>query len=180
MTVSHSFIGRPLPESNGAPSLLATSDATRSRGSFTTSRSPLSIAKIEPPTFSAVEPNVRPPLGGCTPGMAANSSTNAANRAWASTGVVHLLQEVDRKRPVRSPAVRTGDDLQEVAVGVFPIDAPTPVLGVVLSRPLPAGVRPVRQLPVLDPAEDLVELGLGDLERVKLPVTHPMHHLLLH
>lgn len=90
-TVSHSFIGRPLPASNGTPAPLAMSAATRPAGSFTTSRSPASMAKIEPPAVNAVEPNPRRDVGGRTPGRSVKSSARAANRACASTRAVHRV-----------------------------------------------------------------------------------------
>jgi len=43
-----------------------------------------------------------------------------------------------------------------------------------LTRPVPLGVGPVRQAAGPDPTEDLVELGLGDQERVVLRVDRPM------
>ncbi|GAB3796316.1 hypothetical protein GCM10027605_04040 [Micromonospora zhanjiangensis] len=64
--------------------------------------------------------------------------------------------------------VRAGDDLQAVAVGVEPVHAATPVVGVDPARFPTHRIGPVRQIPFLDPAPDPVELVLTDQERVVL------------
>jgi hypothetical protein len=53
-----------------------------------------------------------------------------------------------------------------VLVRVLPVDAAAAVVGVDLTRVLLEGIGPVRQPARPDPAEDLVELLLGDEERV--------------
>src|SRR5713101_7038983 len=65
-------------------------------------------------------------------------------------------------------AIRAGDDLQPVTVGVVEVQAAAAV--VVVDRPGPAfaGIRPVRQPPVPDAAEGGVELVLAHEERVVL------------
>src|SRR5580693_2776614 len=87
--------------------------------------------------------HVRPPLGCCAQPATKGPGSGAA-------------------------AVRASDDLQDVAAGVLPVHAPAAVVGVELVRPALAGVGPVRQPTVPDPAEDLVEIGFRNEERVVL------------
>src|SRR5688500_18540948 len=75
----------------------------------------------------------------------------------------------DRHRSAPA-SVGPGDDLQEVAAGVLPVDAATPVVVVDLAGPAAARVGPVGQLPFPDAPEDLVELVLADQESVVLGV----------
>src|SRR5689334_21445902 len=58
-------------------------------------------------------------------------------------------------------AVRTGADLEVVPGGVGEVHAAPAVVMVDLAGALRSGIGPVRQLPLADPAEDLVELGLA-------------------
>src|SRR6266568_2977039 len=64
--------------------------------------------------------------------------------------------------PLAAAAVRAGDDLQPVTVGVVEVQAAAAV--VVVDRPGPAfaGIRPVRQPPVPDAAE-------GGVDHEKMP-----------
>lgn len=67
--LSHCFMGRPFPDSNGAPVPSAINASTRWRGSFTTREPPVTMAKIDPFTLSVSEPKRRrPPSGVSTPG----------------------------------------------------------------------------------------------------------------
>src|SRR5215218_5887270 len=68
--------------------------------------------------------------------------------------------------PRSSPAVRPGDDLEEVPVGVEPVHAPATVVGVDLTRVALEGIGPVIEAAGPDAGEDLVELLLGHQERV--------------
>src|SRR4029450_7951863 len=71
-------------------------------------------------------------------------------------------------------AVGAGDDLQEVAARLLPVDPAAAVVGVDLARPPPAGVGAVGQPALPDAAEDLVELVLADQERIVLGVRRPV------
>src|SRR5581483_7286829 len=70
----------------------------------------------------------------------------------------------------RSPtgAVRPGQDLEHVPVGVVEVAAPAAVPGVELAGDVVVGVGPVGHVPGPDAAEDLVELPLADEEGVVL------------
>jgi hypothetical protein len=65
-------------------------------------------------------------------------------------------------------AVGPRDDLQNVAVGVVPVDAAPAIVVVDAARLLVRRVRPVRQPPRLDALEDAVELFFADEEGVVL------------
>jgi sirohydrochlorin cobaltochelatase len=65
-------------------------------------------------------------------------------------------------------AVGDGDDLEQVAVGILPVDPSAAVVGVDLAGPPSPGVRPVREPAPPDPPEDRIEVGLVDEERVVL------------
>src|SRR5215813_13444570 len=67
-----------------------------------------------------------------------------------------------------SAAIRAGDDLHQVAVGVGEIDAASAVIVVDLPRPGPAGIGPVRHAAPGDAAEYDVEIFLADQERIVL------------
>ena len=84
-----------------------------------------------------------------------------------------------RSRRARSPssrarsapaAVRHREDLQDVPVGVVPVEPATAVLVVDLAGLPVERVGPVRQAALLDAAVDGVELLLGDQERIVLRV----------
>src|SRR5207245_7405353 len=77
-------------------------------------------------------------------------------------------QSPNSQARLAAAAVRAGDDLQPVTVGVVEVQAAAAV--VVVDRPGPAlaGIRPIRQPPVPDAAEDGVELVLTHEERVVL------------
>src|SRR3954469_10623809 len=64
------------------------------------------------------------------------------------------------------PAVRHGDDLEPVAVGVVPVDATAAVVVVDLAGLAVEGIRPVVESALPDAAEDLVELLVADQEGV--------------
>jgi hypothetical protein len=70
------------------------------------------------------------------------------------------------RRP--TAAVRTGDDLQQVAVGVVEVDPAPPVPGVDLIAFVAVGISPVGEVPVTNPCEDLVEFVLIYQEGVVL------------
>src|SRR5215510_377640 len=71
-----------------------------------------------------------------------------------------------RCRP--ATAVRTGDDLQQVAVGVVEIEPAPTVPAVNLVALVVGGVGPVRKAPVTNPREDRVEFALVNEESVVL------------
>src|SRR6478672_5351099 len=71
-------------------------------------------------------------------------------------------------RSTSPAAVRDGEDLQAVPVGVVPVEAATTVVGVDLVRPVVERVGPPLQSAVPDAGVDLVELLLRDQERVVL------------
>src|SRR6266498_4093900 len=74
------------------------------------------------------------------------------------------------RRASASAAVRAGVDLEGGAARIFPVDAPPSVVRVVLTKPLPPRVGPVRQPAIPYPAEDLVEVGFADQERIVLRI----------
>jgi hypothetical protein len=61
-------------------------------------------------------------------------------------------------------AVRTGEDLEEVAVRVVEVHAPAVIPMVDAARVSAGGIRPVRSVAAGEPLEDLVELLFGDQE----------------
>ena len=60
-----------------------------------------------------------------------------------------------------STAVWTGDDLKQMTVWVFKIDAPAAIMVIDFVRTCPARVGPVGQLPFTNAAEDLIERNLS-------------------
>src|SRR2546423_9836787 len=65
-------------------------------------------------------------------------------------------------------AVGAGEELEQVAVGVLEVDAAAAVPAIDHAGLAPAGVGPVRQVLLADPAEGGVELLLPNQERVVL------------
>jgi hypothetical protein len=65
-------------------------------------------------------------------------------------------------------AVGTGDDLEEVAVGILEVHAAATVVVVDLAGLCLARVGPVFQPPLTDAPEDVVEVVLADQEGVML------------
>src|SRR4026207_2421691 len=76
--------------------------------------------------------------------------------------------------PLLSAAVRPGNDLQQVAIRVFPVQAAPAVVGVELTWTPPERVCPVSQSALFDPREDVVEIGLFDEECIVLRIGRPM------
>ena len=66
-------------------------------------------------------------------------------------------------------AVWAGDDFEPVTVGMSPVQTAAAVMMVDLGFALGAGIRPEVEIPLLDTDPDLVELVLGDEERVVDP-----------
>lgn len=105
---THSRIGDPLAAVKGSPVPAATRPSTRCRGSFSTRPPPTTIAKIEPSTVSAADPNPRRPLedGGPTPGRVAMTSTRTAKRSAGSIGTIPTVLGRDDVRGVSVPIER--------------------------------------------------------------------------
>jgi hypothetical protein len=92
-------MGLPFPASNGSPTPASISSVTRIRGSFTTTRSPTSIAKIELLILSADEPKPGRPLPGTvTPGVPANSSHSEAKSSAADRSSAIYFSNLDSRR----------------------------------------------------------------------------------
>src|SRR5262249_9097132 len=94
-------------------------------------------------------------LPSTNPGTHRRYSPEASSRLNAQTGCT-------------SPAIRAGNDLHQVTIGVREVDAASAVIVVDLPPPLPAGIGPVRAPALGDPAEDDVEVFLADQERIVL------------
>jgi hypothetical protein len=92
--------------------------------------------------------------------------------AWVT---VHSCLKAGWRRSAGATAVGAGDDLQVVAVGVAPVDPAAAVVMVDLAGLVVARVGPVRQSARADAAEDGVEFGFADEERVVLPVHLAAH-----
>src|SRR5581483_12369645 len=83
-----------------------------------------------------------------------------------SRGRCEQRMELRRRRP--AAPVRTGDDLQQVAVRIVEIDAATTVPIVDAAGLPPEGIRTVGELACANPGEDRVEFLLVHEERVVL------------
>src|SRR5205085_1931236 len=70
--------------------------------------------------------------------------------------------------PSAAAAVGTGDHLEQVAVGIPPVDTTTAVVVIDLTGTGEARIGPEVQAPFADAAEDRVELGLVDQKCVVL------------
>lgn len=75
---------------------------------------------------------------------------------------------LSERSPSTAAAVGPRDDLQEVAVGVVPVDAPPSVVVVDATCLLVRRVRPVRQPARVNAPEDPIELFFADEEGVVL------------
>src|SRR5437879_6941798 len=79
----------------------------------------------------------------------------------------HMLRQ-PTSGGLRTGAVRSGDDLQQVPVRVAEVHAATPVVAVDLALPVETRIGPVVESAPRDPPEDLVEIVLVYQERVVL------------
>src|SRR5262249_48687679 len=114
-TVTHSFISRPCPGSNGLPSPFATNASTRALGSFTTSVPCVNKANSLPFAFRPFDPNLR---GRAEALLASNVSATARSfgsprntsislpmrRSGAAFAVVCFLRAVLVGRPDGAPS----------------------------------------------------------------------------
>jgi hypothetical protein len=73
-----------------------------------------------------------------------------------------------RSRVPTPTAVWTGDDLKQMTVWVFEIDAAAAIMMIDFIRACPARIGPVGQFPFTNAAEDLIELSFADQESVVL------------
>src|SRR5215831_14258474 len=65
-------------------------------------------------------------------------------------------------------AVRAGDDFKQVSIRVFEIDTASAVVVIDLTQLPSPGIGPVGKLSIPNPAENLVEFGFANQERVML------------
>src|SRR5262249_60943744 len=79
-------------------------------------------------------------------------------------------QWVRMLRRSATAAMRTGDDLESMTIGIVEVHTAPVVPGIGVTGILVHGVRPIINAALLDARKDLVELRLGNQERIMQPI----------
>ena len=149
-----------------------TRSATREdRSSLRMNRPPVLKISADATSSSTAIGETREPAGTyetATPPSPATAVTLSA--AWSSSSGISPQSPRDASSATSSfpAAVRPGQHLEEMAARVLEVEPASAVVVVDLAFVARPWIRPVRDAALLDAGEDLVELFLGDQERVVL------------